>query len=55
MATTEKDWARLGGKNPFEQPLAVIGVDMDVVSGKEAMDGLLHGLFQNRIIQVTER
>jgi tetraacyldisaccharide 4'-kinase len=55
MAATEKDWARLGGKNPFEQPLAVIGVDMDVVSGKEAMDGLLHGLFQNRIIQVTER
>ena len=41
MATTEKDFARLGGANPFGQPLAVLGVDLDLVSGKEKLARLL--------------
>jgi tetraacyldisaccharide 4'-kinase len=55
MATTEKDWARLGGTTPFETSLAVIGVDMDLVSGDKVLSGLLHRLFSKRTIQATER
>lgn len=42
MASTEKDFARLGGQNPFGMPLAVVGVDISMVSGKEGLDGLLY-------------
>jgi len=41
MATTDKDFARLGGENPFGMGLAVVGVDISVVSGKESLDRLL--------------
>jgi len=41
MATTEKDFARLGGQNPFGMPLAVSGVEISMVSGQEGLDSLL--------------
>ena len=41
VVTTEKDFARLGGQNPFKLALAVVGVDLDLVSGKAALDRLL--------------
>lgn len=42
IATTEKDFARLGGKNPFGMALAVVGVDLFLVSGQERLDCLVN-------------
>lgn len=47
MATTDKDFARLGGKNPFAMGLAVVGVDLSMVSGRKRLDSLLDDC-QNR-------
>jgi len=47
LATTEKDFARLGGKNPFDSDLAVIGVDIELVEGEKILDQLLW----DRIVQ----
>lgn len=41
LATTEKDFARLGGRNPFDMALAVVGVEIEMVSGKQKLDGLM--------------
>jgi hypothetical protein len=50
LATTEKDFARLGGKNPFDSDLAVIGVDIEMVEGEKILERLLW----DRIIQRPE-